>query len=175
MPRKTERVRPPGRTGRKPKAEFSDELVARVCERIAGGESLLSICKDPDMPTRRAWFFWLPKNPEMRDAYEAAMKARSELYAEEIVAIADEPPELAEIRNKQGEVVDFKVDGAFEMWRRTRIDSRKWIAARLMPVKYGDSLALKGDAEHPLVIVKDYTGRKPEWATDDRTDEDAGR
>ena len=35
---------------------------------------------------------------------------------------------------------------------RLRVDSRKWIAAKLKPKKYGDRTTLAGDKENPVEV-----------------------
>jgi hypothetical protein len=36
--------------------------------------------------------------------------------------------------------------------RRIRVDTRKWIASKLKPKKYGDKIELGGDTNAPLII-----------------------
>jgi hypothetical protein len=36
---------------------------------------------------------------------------------------------------------------------RLRIESRKWLAAKLKPKKYGEKTTIAGDAENPLAVL----------------------
>lgn len=135
-----------------------DELLAAV----AGGESVRQACEDRGV---QRWKLYerIAKDEPLRTRYELALETRAEVLAEEIVDIADEDARLVELKDNEGNVVDFKVDTAFEAWRKTRIDARKWTASRLLPKRYGDKLELGGEVKGgPLVVVNDWTGRKPE-------------
>ena len=93
-----------------------------VCERIAGGESLRTICKDKDLPTARGVLKWL--NADGNDAavqqYAQAREEQADHYAEEIITIAD-----------------TETDAAIA---RVRVDARKWVASKLKPKRYGDKI-----------------------------------
>jgi len=70
---------------------YSLDIAKAVCERLAAGQSLASICKDPDMPeapTVRGWIL------DDREGF-AALSARAyalghEALAEECLQIADD-------------------------------------------------------------------------------------
>lgn len=83
------------------------------------GESLRGICSDDGMPHRSTVQDWLSKDAEFAARYARACELRTEGYAEEIVDIAD---------REDLDPNDKKV----------RIDARKWVAAKLMPAKYGE-------------------------------------
>ena len=72
--------------------------------------------------------------------------------ADEIIAIADETPEVVEVKNKDGIVIDHRLDSAFLAWQKNRIDARKWTAMKLKPKKYGDRLTHAGDDDSPVVV-----------------------
>ena len=66
--------------------------------------------------------------------------------ADEIVAIADEQ-KVAYDKNGNPFDPDVQRD-------RLRVDSRKWIASKLKPKKYGEKLELAGDKENPLYVER---------------------
>ena len=105
---------------------YCPELIDEICERIVGGESLRSVCRDPDMPRSATVLRWLQKHPEFERQYARACEARTEAWAERIIEIADS-------RN------DRDVQS-----RRLEIDTLKWLMAKLAPKKYGK----KTDHEH---------------------------
>lgn len=51
-----------------------DALAGTICKRIAGGRSLASVARDPDMPCARTLAAWLKRHPEfaaqVEDAYQ---------------------------------------------------------------------------------------------------------
>ncbi len=68
---------------------YTSALAADICECIASGESLRSVCRDEDMPALRTVTGWLPKYPEFERQYVYACEARTRAWAEEIIEIAD--------------------------------------------------------------------------------------
>jgi len=119
--------------------DYSPELTARICERLAVGESLRSICRDDEMPSMASIFLWLSKHPEFSEQYARAREAQAESHADRIVEIAD----------------DDTIDPNH---KRIMVDARKWVASKLKPKRYGD----KAEVEHKgdvglTVVVKRFT------------------
>lgn len=105
--------------------DYTPELTARICERLAVGESLRSICRDDEMPSMASIFLWLSKHPEFSEQYARAREAQAESHADRIVEIAD----------------DDTIDPNH---KRIMVDARKWVASKLKPKRYGD----KAEVEH---------------------------
>jgi hypothetical protein len=93
-------------------------LAEEICERIAHGESLRSICAEDYMPSATSVYRWLEQYPDFREQYAHARARQADYYADQIVTIAD----TTEDHNKA----------------RLQIDARKWVAAKLLPKKYGE-------------------------------------
>jgi hypothetical protein len=134
---------------------FSQQLADTICSRIAEGESLREICKDDDMPERVTIYRWLAADPDFCNHYTRAREDQADTLADEIIAIADEQPEVIAVLNKNGELIEHKLDGAFLQWQKNRMDARKWTAMKLKPKKYGDRQILAGDSEAPLEVQND--------------------
>jgi len=114
--------------------EFSQELFDEICERIADGESLRSICRDSHMPNKASVFRWLGSNAELSDQYARARSAQADSLFDDILEITDlAEPESAQVA-------------------RLRVDARKWMAGKLRPKVYGDKLELSGDQSAPLTV-----------------------
>ncbi len=111
---------------------YTDELVDLICDRIASGESLRMICSEPGMPAQSSVYLWLSSKPGFSEKYAHARAAQADVYAQEIVDIADmcEDPAKA----------------------RLQMDARKWAASKLAPKKYGDKLDLNhgGQPDNPV-------------------------
>lgn len=124
---------------------FDQVMFDDICERLADGESLRSICRDENMPRKSAVFRWLKAFPDAADQYTRAREAQADALADEIVDIADNG------------AADFSEDGAFNseavQRARLRVDARKWVASKLKPKVYGDSMTHKGDAASPVALV----------------------
>lgn len=131
------------------------DIVAEICARIAGGSSVAEVFREPaaDYPNQHTFWRWCA-DPEVERAYRDATVTRGEKYAEEIVAISDQAPPLE--RTQFGE----KHDAGFVAWQKNRIEARKWVAARMLPKRYGDRTVIAGDADNPVHIVDDtVTGK----------------
>ena len=131
---------------------YSKDLADRICVRLALGESIRSICKDDDMPAQAQIYAWLNRHPDFQEQYTRAREEQAESHADEIVDIADETPALLKVRDKEGNIVDIKLDSAYIAWQKQRIDSRKWNASKQRPKKYGDRVTHGGDDESPVVV-----------------------
>lgn len=122
------------RKGGRP-SDYTDELVLKILDRIAGGESLPSICRDKAMPNRDTIYAWLMKHAPFRERFTLARELRADVYFDQILEIADDPT---------GDVVanDGKrsIDWENVQRSRLRVDARKWICARMNPKKYGERI-----------------------------------
>lgn len=104
---------------------FTQEVADRICDAIADGRSLRSICKDDGMPSKTEVFRWLAADAIFRDQYARAREAQADSHADDIIEVADDPT----------------IDPAS---RRVMVDARKWAASKLKPRVYGDKLDLGG-------------------------------
>jgi len=132
---------------------FTQQMANLICLRIAEGESLREIVKMEGMPERATIYEWLLKKPDFADQYARAREEQADTLADEIIAIADEQPEIIPVVDKKtGMLIEHKLDGAFLQWQKNRIEARKWTAMKLKPKKYGERVALAGDADNPVKI-----------------------
>lgn len=135
---------------------FSQELCDTICTALAEGESLRSICQRSGMPHIATVMRWL-SDPEKRDfceQYARAREAQAETLAEELLAIADEA-EYEPIQDPNtGETLAVAFDKTAVARNKLRVETRKWLAARMSPKKYGDKLAVGGAADlDPIQIA----------------------
>lgn len=123
---------------------YSQHIANVICIRIAEGESLRKILRDDGMPVQSTVYEWLLRHPEFAENYTRAREEQADTLADEIIDIADESPEMNEIRDKHGDVVDIKIDSGYVAYQKQRIEARKWTAMKLKPKKYGDRVAVEG-------------------------------
>ena len=133
--------KPPARRTGRPTL-YTPELAAKLCARVAAGESLRAVCADPAMPGLTTVFQWIPKHPAFRQQYDEAVEARAYGLFDQLLELSDIP--------QDGEVVVEHDDGRREVrrgdmlgHRRLQIDTRKWILARMSPRKYGDKVGVE--------------------------------
>ena len=132
--------------------KYTQQVANIICNRIAEGESLREIVKTEGMPDRTTVYDWLLKDEVFANQYMRAREEQADTLADEILAIADESPEIDVIRDKHGAVVDIKIDSGYVAYQRQRIDARKWVASKLKPKKYAENIKLSGDAENPVEV-----------------------
>lgn len=127
--------RKPGRPSR-----YTQPMGKRICRRIACGESLRSICRDPKMPGLTTVCSWIvdDEHEEFQKRYTRARQAQAELLADDITEISDDSRnDWVEDHDKEGACVGYKLNGDHVQRSKLRVESRKWIAARLLH-RYAD-------------------------------------
>lgn len=117
-----------------PKAMYTQPVADIICKRLAEGESLRSICRDPGMPDHSTVLEWVRNSPEFANQYARARDVGDEAEFERLEELADEAPE----RTATG-----AVDTGWVAWQKNRVDTRKWTLARKRPKKYGDKGAIE--------------------------------
>ena len=134
-------------------SDYTPILAALICTRIADGQSLREIVKAEDMPDRVTIYRWLLAHDDFRNHYTRAREDQADTLADEIIAIADEMPEIIAVTDKKtGALIEHKLDGAFLQWQKNRMDARKWTAMKLTPKKYGERVQLAGSKDEPLEV-----------------------
>ncbi len=126
---------------------YSPEVAARICAGIADGHSLRKLCREDNIPSLATIFEWLASKPEFAEQYARAKDAQADAMAEDMLDIADIPPSMS---------ADGKIDSGDVADKRLRIDTRKWIASKLKPKKYGDKIEqeIKGEVGLTVQIVR---------------------
>lgn len=129
---------PKAKAPAKPKRErgapsiFTKALADKICDRLAGGQSLREICETKGMPGKTTVLRWLRDNDNFRSQYVQAREDQGESSADSVEYTAQQVA-LGKISAEVGRVV---------------IDAHKWSAGKRAPKKYGDKL----DVAHQGVI-----------------------
>ena len=111
--------------------DYSPELAADICSRLAAGSSLRAICMLDSMPSASSVFLWLTKYPDFSENYAKAVDERAAGMFDDMLDIADGvEPEASHVAKA-----------------RLRVDTRKWALARMNPKKYGEKVAHVGDKD----------------------------
>jgi hypothetical protein len=102
-------------------------------------------------------FRWLASNQIFREQYAHAREVQAESWADDIIEISDD-----------GVNDTYKDEDGHERTNqdviarsRLRVDTRKWLMARMAPKKYGDKITqeVTGADGSPLVPIINLTGR----------------
>jgi hypothetical protein len=122
---------------------YDQAIFDAICDRIADGESLRSVCRDKAMPSKANFFRWVAANKEAADQYARAMEVRSDVLFDELLDIADDGTnDWMDRANADGQTGDKVLNAEHVQRSRLRIDARKWALAKMQPKKYGDKLDL---------------------------------
>lgn len=125
-------------------SEFTQEVADLICDKIAAGQSLRTICvavgADFDgIPHERTVYRWLEDHADFRQQYARAREAQAD-------------GEFDEARQIASAATTETVQVA-----RLQIDTIKWRASKLAPKKYGDKVALVGGDEGDAPISQSLT------------------
>ena len=115
-------------------SEYTPEMGDKICEGLASGRSLNSMCKGDDFPALCTVYKWMRQNPDFAANYTRAREDQADTLADEIVEIADDKSGDTEI-DENGR---RRLDQEFVARSRLRVDARKWVASKLKPKRFGD-------------------------------------
>jgi hypothetical protein len=124
--------KPRKRPGRPTK--YSSEIVDEICTTIAASkQGIKRLCQqNPHWPSEDTIFTWLKVYPEFSEQYVLAKLVQIEAIVEEILEIVDDISQ-ATILNASGKrICNHEAIACL----RLRIDTRKWIACKLLPRVY---------------------------------------
>lgn len=123
-------------------SEFTQEVADEICERLADGESLRSICSEDNMPRKATVFRWLGQFERFRDQYTRAREVQADALFDDVLSIADNSKnDWMEANGKDD--AGWMLNGDNIRRAQLRIDARKWMAGKLRPKKYGDFKAVE--------------------------------
>jgi hypothetical protein len=101
--------------------EYSPEITAAICEQLAEGKSLRSICEQPDMPCRTTIVRWLVAHEDFRLNYHRAREVGFDHFAEGLMRRAtDVTPDMVQSV-------------------RLEVDTGKWLLSK-MSKRYNDRI-----------------------------------
>lgn len=123
--------------------KYNKELGEEICARIMSGESLIRICKDDEMPSKKTVISWLASTDKVYagflNQYARAREFMADLEFEEIKEITDEEPHFYSDENG-----NKRVDTGWIQYQRLRADKRQWRTSKLKPKKYGNFAGQEG-------------------------------
>lgn len=126
--------------------DYTQEVADRLCAELSEGKSLRTICRADDFPAVRTVFYWLRTHEEFLHQYTRAKEESADALIEEMLEIADDGTnDLMTITkgNAEYEIENKEVTNR----SRLRVDTRKWIASKLKPKKYGEKVDLTSDGK----------------------------
>ncbi len=101
---------------------YSDSLANEILRRIASGETLRAMCKEDGIPAASTIKLWAINDdpPGFSDKYMRAREFQADAIAEQALELADDcdPEDAAKVR--------------------IQVDTRKWLASKINPAKFGE-------------------------------------
>lgn len=114
---------------------FTKELGDRICDQLAEGLSLRSVCKADDMPDKSTVFRWIRDDKEFQDQYARAKREGADAMAEDILDIIDDGT------NDWMTIQGNRVTNREAIERsKLRFQGRQWLMSKTLPKKYGDKI-----------------------------------
>jgi len=129
---------------------FTQETADAICDRLAEGEDLRSICRDEAMPAWRTVYDWKEANEAFAARFAHAREVGFDAIASECLEIANTPlPGIETVEKGNGDVETKRGDMLGH--RKLQIETRLKLLAKWSPKKYGERTTLAGDPDAPLI------------------------
>jgi len=135
--------------------EQKEKLFTEVLEDISeNGKSLFASLKGK--MSSQTFYDYLDKSEERSKRYARATELRAEIMADDTLNIADAVGDDIIITPDGREIVNNNVINR----DRLRVETRKWLMAKLYPKKYGDKIGLEHSGE--LTTKPDFSNLSTE-------------
>lgn len=136
-----------------PRYIYTKELGDRVCKLTAStGFGLQKLTEMyPDLPSKSTINRWRLDVPEFKKKYDLAKLEQADRLAEECLEIADDTSGDAIIDPDTGQKV---CNHEFIARSRLRIDTRKWLASKLLPKQYGKAADEVEKSQSEALVIK---------------------
>ena len=122
--------------------KYSQQIANKICEGIAECKPLRVLAEENQISIATI-FNWLER-PGFFDKYTKAREVQAEMLADSVREISDEEPQIEIVTStEKGETVRTQLDSAGIMRNRLRVDTRKWLACKFLPKKYGDHVKVE--------------------------------
>lgn len=128
-------------------SDYTPELAAQICKKLADGYTLRRVCRDDAMPSEATVRTWALEDREgFSSQYARAREIGYYAMADETIEISDDGSNDT-YKDDEGNV---RTDQDVIARSRLRVDTRKWLLSKALPKVYGDKLALAGDPDNPI-------------------------
>ena len=123
--------------------KLSLHAIRSICMHIAEGKSVPKSLVACGWKSRAAFYNFICDHPKAKEIYRTARELRAEMWAEELIDIADDGSnDTYTVVDKDGK--DREMVNHDHIKRSAlRIDTRKWVISKHLPKTYGDKLGLE--------------------------------
>lgn len=132
---------------------LTQEIADELCRRLSECGSLRRVCVSSDMPLERTVRMWVVKHEEFASAYARAKEAGIDALVDETLDIADDGSNDW-MENNNPNTPGYVLNGEHSSRSKIRIETRRWLAERMLPKKYGVRTAteISGPDGGPIVV-----------------------
>lgn len=134
----------PKKTGRPSK--YDPEIARQMCQQLSDGIPLREICRQEGFPAWRTVYDWMERDETLSAAIARAREVGQDAIAEQIWLDMNQEPER--ILSEGG----GRVDSGYVQWQKAKAEIGLKLLAKWNPKRYGDRVALAGDAESPIKV-----------------------
>jgi hypothetical protein len=122
---------------------FTDEIFETILGRLANGQTLRQICRDPEMPDRETVVRWTRNDDGRRRQYDQARRDGTDSLADDLVDIAWDTSNDTTVTERGTPVANH------EWIARSRLKSEtiRFLLMKLNPRRYGEKLPEAIEAE----------------------------
>jgi hypothetical protein len=128
---------------------YDPEIAAEICALIPSHRTRISdlLATDERFPCETTFYKWLMRHEDFAVIYTRAREARTQLMEEEILEISDEVNGDAYVEYDKDGQPFAKLDGEAIQRSKLKVETRKWLMAKLQPRKYGDKVDVTSGGE----------------------------
>jgi hypothetical protein len=118
--------------------DYTFDKVKAICLRLADGERLTDILREPDMPSRTSFFDWKREHQEFADLYTRTQQDKTEHFIDEI----------------DDTMKELKAKGLDPASANVIIQTLKWKAAKFYPKMFGEKVDVAVKAEGVQIVFE---------------------
>ena len=141
-------------------SKYTEELAEQICVLVSNGVNLRKVCRMEGMPSWRTVYNWVTEFPDFASRLAHARDVGYDALAEEALEIADTPlVGIKKVFNSGDDGKDTMTVTEDDMLghRKLQIETRLKLLACWNPRKYGNKVAVGGDADNPAKIQVDVS------------------
>lgn len=147
-----------------PASKYTVEIAREICRQLAEGVPLREICRQDGMPEWRTIYDWMVKDDAAVAAGGGAGLSASIARAREIGydAMAEDCLRIADDASNDWMETEHgpRLNGEHVQRSKLRIETRLKLLAKWNPKKYGERVAVAGDADSPLKVDAELNAEK---------------
>lgn len=127
-------------------SSYTQDIADEICAGLAIGQSIRTVLIPDHLPSVATFFRWLRERDDLREQYTRAKQESADAMAEDILDIADDGTNDYMTIEKDGYEREVLNHEALQR-SRLRVDTRKFLMAKMKPKVYGDKLDVTTDGK----------------------------